>query len=381
MSTRLCLIATDARSFNVLYQGQLEFLRQAGLDMTLICGGSEEEVTRLRRRKVGRVINIGFVRPPSPFRDAFSLLMLIFHLLVHRYDIVLSTTPKAILLGSIASWFACQRNRIVFFQGRVYENATGPVRRFYAGLDRLAIALSTQALFVSRSLLAAYETEGLVSRGQGEVVGVGSVNGVDVDRFCLRNYNDAEIAELKHTLGIDPNQLVTLTVGRICHDKGLVELIHLADALSESAMVFIVVGSVEPGNEADASALFSLPNVRHVPFTTEIPRYFAMADVHLFLSHREGFGNVAVEAASCEVPTIAFDVVGVKDSVADGVSGVRVPLGDVNAVKKLLEEAIRDRHEFRTRFSTAREWVKTHYASEAVWHTYLAFFEGNKIEI
>lgn len=376
MTTRLCLIATDAISFNVLYQGQLEFLRQAGIDLTLICGGCEEELERLRRREVGRVVDLGFVRPPSPIIDAVCLGRLVSHLLVNRYDIVVSTTPKAILLGSVASWLACQRNRIVFFQGRVYENAKGLVRWFYAGLDRLAIALSTRRIFVSRSLLEAYEAEGLVSRGHGEVVGSGSVNGVDVKRFSVEQYDEAGIADLKQALKIDPDQLVAVTVGRICHDKGLDELLLLAESLAGRDIVFVVVGPVEPGNETAASALFSIPSVRHVPFTTDVPRYFAIADVHLFLSHREGFGNVAVEAASCGVPTIAFDVAGVKDSVAEGVSGVRVSAGNLAAVSSLLEDAMGDIGAFRSRFHAARAWAQSMYARERVWQSFLAFYTG-----
>jgi glycosyltransferase involved in cell wall biosynthesis len=292
---------------------------------------------------------------------------------------VVSTTPKAILLGSIASWLTCQQIRIVFFQGRVYENAKGIFRGFCTALDRLAIALSTRAVFVSNSLLAAYEYEGLVELEQGKVVGSGSVNGVDVDRFCATKYGDAEIAELKHTLGIRSDHLVSLTVGRICRDKGLIELFQLADALSGSAIVFVVVGSVEPGNESDAFALFSLPNVRYVPFTDEVQRYFTMSDVHLFLSHREGFGNVALEAASCGVPTIAFDVIGVKDSVADGISGIRVPPGDLNTIRKILEAIVLDRQAFRNGFNAAREWVLKCYAHQKVWRSFLDFYRVNEI--
>ena len=205
------------------------------------------------------------------------------------------------------------------------------------------------------------------------------MNGVDVDRFCADRYGDADISELKKTLSIGPAQLVALIVGRICHDKGLLELVQLAKALAARDIVFVVVGSVEPGNEAAASELFSKHNVRHIPFTADAPRYFAMADVHLLLSHREGFGNVAVEAASCGVPTIAFDVVGVKDSVAEGVSGLRVPRGDMDAVKALLEVALQDRYAFRGRFSGAREWMQGVYASERTWESFLEFFKRNGI--
>lgn len=376
MGIRLCLIATDAISFNVLYEGQLEFLRRAGLQLTLVCGGSAEEISRLCQRQVGRVVDLGFVRPPSPLRDCLVLVRLVGHLLVNRYDMVLSTTPKAILLGSVASWLACQRCRIAFFQGRVYENARGLKRRLYAALDRLAIALSTRALFVSRSLRAAYRAEGLIPGRRGDVVGAGSVNGVDISRFDSGKYSAADIAGLKQELRIPSDHMVALTVGRVCPDKGLLELIRIAEAFSGRDLVFVVVGQVEHGSEPAAALLFDLPNVRHVQFTTDVPRYFAFADVHLLLSHREGFGNVAVEAASSGVPTIAFDVVGVMDSVAYGVSGVRVPLGDVDAVKKLLEKAMRDRHAFRSGFKGARDWVRGVYAKECVWSAFLAFFEG-----
>ena len=95
MAPRVCLIATDAISFNVLYEGQLEFFRDHGLELTLVCGGSAEELVRLRERQVGRVVDLGLVRRPAPLRDAWCLLRLVLHLLLHRYDAVLSTTPKA----------------------------------------------------------------------------------------------------------------------------------------------------------------------------------------------------------------------------------------------------------------------------------------------
>jgi glycosyltransferase involved in cell wall biosynthesis len=374
MATTICLVATDAISFNVLYRDQLEYFKQRGLHLTMVCGGSQTELERLRERKVGRVVDLGFVRWPAPLRDAYCLSRLILHFFANRYDVVLSTTPKAILLGSIASWITRERNRIVFFQGRVYENATGLKRRLFAWLDRLAIHLSTHAIFVSRSLLAAYEAEHLLPVGRGQVVGAGSVSGVDTERFAADRFMAAEVSAMKRALVIPDTALVATTIGRVCKDKGLGELKALAQAFVNDDIVFVVVGAVDRGHEGLASTLFAMPNVRHVPFTTEVAKYFAIADIHLFLSHREGFGNVAVEAASCGVPTVAFDVVGVKDSVADGVSGIRVPLGDLVAVRRVLEVGMQSGPAFRSRFSGARAWVESTYSRERVWQTYFMLF-------
>ena len=376
MAPRICFIATDAISFNVLYEGQLEFLRDQGLELTLICGGSAAELARLRERKLGRLLELGLVRPPAPIRDVWCLLQLVLHLLLHRYDAVLSTTPKAILLGSVAAWLARQRNRIVFFQGRIYENFVGNKRRCFAFLDRLSIRLSTRVLFVSRSLRSVYEAEGLLPADQGEVVGGGSVGGVDTARFSPAACPPEDIVELRRSLAIPETHSVAVSVGRICMDKGLGELKDLAVQLAGLDLTFVVVGPVEAGSEDKASALFALANVRHVPFTREVAPYFLLADVHLFLSHREGFGNVALEAASCGLPTIGFDVVGLRDSIAHGVSGVRVPLGNTEEVAQLLADHLVRPGKFRAAFPQARAWATARFGREVQWNAFLDYFRS-----
>ena len=51
----------------------------------------------------------------------------------------------------------------------------------------------------------------------------------------------------------------------------------------------------------------------------------AQADLLLLPGTREGWGIVAMEAASYGVPVIAYDVAGLRDAVADGLTGVLVP--------------------------------------------------------
>jgi phosphatidylinositol alpha-1,6-mannosyltransferase len=46
----------------------------------------------------------------------------------------------------------------------------------------------------------------------------------------------------------------------------------------------------------------------------------------------EGFGMVAIEAAACGTPTVAFPVGGVVDAVSEGKNGLLVPEGDYQAL-------------------------------------------------
>ena len=80
----------------------------------------------------------------------------------------------------------------------------------------------------------------------------------------------------------------------------------------------------------------------------------------------EGFGMVAIEAASHGTPTVAFDCGGVSDAVIDGENGVLVPSGDYTsfneATLQLLEQSSRD---------DAR-----HFAAQFSWENYGAQFQG-----
>ena len=374
MGFRLCFVATDAISFNVLYRGQLEYLRKEGFSLTLICGGSADEIKALRSRDVGRVVDLGLLRAPSLWADTKSLLRLLWHFCCHRYDLVLITTPKALLLGSIAAYLTRLPRRVAFFQGRVYENFHGLRRMVYRLFDRISVACVHEVLFVSHSLMLEFIAEIPAAGQKGHVLGNGSGNGVCLDTFSMEAVAEERVAVIRKQLGLSDADFVILVVGRICTDKGLDEIAQVAQRMAGSKARLILVG--QPEGEAASALLAQLVGaslVRHVPFTHEVASYFALADVHLFLSHREGFGNVAIEAAAMEVPTIAFDVVGVRDSVGDGISGVRVPLGDVNAVMATLLGMMDDLRPPRERFVGARQWVVDRFAREHVWATFAEF--------
>lgn len=377
MNKKLCFIVTDAISFNVLYRGQLEFLRQNNFELTLICGGSQESIKKLQDRQVGTVIDIGMVRNPSAFSDLLCLIKLWWHLFFNRYDLVVVTTPKAILLGSLAAFFSMQKNRVSFFRGRVYENFTGFKRKVYSFLDYLAIRFTHQSVFVSPSLKEEYVKDISLVATKGVVVGAGSGNGINTDHFNPNTVEQAVIIPLQKELEIAVDDFVVLSIGRICKDKGMLEIAEIAKTLSEQnkKFRFLMLGSVEDQDfHSVFSELLEQGTVVHIDHVDDIRPYLALANVHLFLTHREGFGNVAIEAAAMNLPTFAYDVVGVKDSVAEGVSGIKYPFKDVKAVCKALQQHAQCPQQFRQQFSGARAWAQTNYSQQEVWKNYKDYY-------
>jgi glycosyltransferase involved in cell wall biosynthesis len=81
-----------------------------------------------------------------------------------------------------------------------------------------------------------------------------------------------------------------------------------------------------------------LPNVEFHGRVSEERKRALLADahVHLFTSHREGWGLVVSEAAAMGTPSVGYDVPGVRDSIAD--PRLLAPVGDVH---ELASRAVR----------------------------------------
>lgn len=361
---KICLIVTDAISFNVLYQGQLEYFDSLGnFELTLICGGDNEQIELLKSRDVGKVVIMPLLRKPNPLSDLKALIQLTKYFMQNKFDLIVYSTPKALLIGSIASFITRQPSRLAIVQGRVYENYTGAKRKIFTVLDKISLGVSNKTVFVSDSLRNLYLNENIINSANSMVVNFGSINGVDTQKFAPNADKNSDLFNI-------------LVIGRICEDKGINDLAEIVKNVKDLPIKLTIVGGVEDSQSEQILQQLKINYkfVEYVAFTPNPVQYFQNADLHLFLTYREGFGNVAIEAASCNVPTFAYDVVGVKDSVKENVSGLRFKFQDTEAVSQAIRTAVEDKLKFKEQFSNAREWAIQNFEQKTVWDNYLHFY-------
>jgi glycosyltransferase involved in cell wall biosynthesis len=86
--------------------------------------------------------------------------------------------------------------------------------------------------------------------------------------------------------------------------------------------------------------------------TADVFKVFAGAAVVVHTSWTESFGMVLVEAMSCGVPVIAHDLEGMREVVADGVSGYLIEPGDLDALAERLDELL-ENPDLRNRLGAA----------------------------
>lgn len=120
---KICFVMTDSSQFNILCRDQLEYFSNVkNIDLTLICGDWSNESDKLKARNVGKVIIFPIERNISLIRDIYMLIRLTIFFIFNRFDAVVYSSPKGLLLGSLSSFFAFHPNRIALVRGRAYEN-------------------------------------------------------------------------------------------------------------------------------------------------------------------------------------------------------------------------------------------------------------------
>lgn len=289
------------------------------------------------------LIPLAIQRKASPWRDALTLIQLVILFRRERFDLVHSIMPKTGFLSMLAAWMAGVPNRIHTFTGQVWANKCGWRRRMLKQFDKLIVLFATHILVDSPSQRDFLVSEAVLSAGKGIVIGHGSICGVDTYRFRPDIQTKKSV---RAELGIGLEQTVILFLGRLNCDKGMPELAAaFADIAAHRANVMLVlVGAEEDFPFARIQEICGKcsDRLRRVNFTPTPERYMAAADIFCLPSHREGFGQVIIEAGASGVPAVASKIYGITDAIEDGKTGLLFQAGDVSALTQALLKLIVD---------------------------------------
>lgn len=341
---KIVIITTVHMSLATLVRGQAKYLSNY-YDVKLVTSYSKENDLIASYEGV-EVKSINMSRKITPIDDFISLVKIFFYIRQEKPQIVYTFTPKAGLLGMIASFFARVPVRIHNIVGMPLMEATGDKKTLLKFIEKLTYRFST-SLFCNSFGLKEYINQNLTPRDV-KVVANGSINGVDTEYF-KNTFSKDEQNIIRERYNIDKNSFVITFVGRIVKDKGINELVEAFGELTNKYdnLILLLVGDYEehlnPIKAENKKLIDSSKNIVTVGFQKDIRSFLAISDLFVLPSYREGLPNSLIEAGSFGIPLVATNINGCNEIIKDRKTGLLVEKKDKLSLKKAIEIFLTDK--------------------------------------
>jgi len=371
---KLFRISTVPSSLNILLKGQLKYLDEY-FDVTAI-SGKGADLEEVAQRENVKTYALEMQRQISPVKDVISLIKLYLYFKKEKPDIIHSITPKAGLLSMIAGKLAGVPIRIHTFTGLVFPYKKGMMQKILILMDKLLCICATNIYPEGRGVKNDLIEYGITQKPL-KILGNGNINGIDLDYFNPDLYSEKDSLSIREKLNIGQNDFVFLFVGRLVGDKGINELVKAFSELPRSSNqnirrnILLLVGPYEddldpllPGTIIEIE---NNPNIISVGFQKDVRPYFAISDVFVFPSYREGFPNVLLQAGAMGKFSIVTDINGSNEIIENQINGTIIPVRNEIALKLEMMNAIKLLKKNQDLKNICRMRIKNMFEQSIIW--------------
>lgn len=375
MKKKLIRITTVPISLEKLLSGQLRFMNSF-YEVTAV-SSAKENLQKIGESQEVNTFHLGMTRKITPIQDFIAIVKLFFYLKNKKPFIVHTHTPKAGLVGMIASKLANIPIRLHTVAGLPLMEATGSKRKLLDFVEKLTYMCATKVYPNSNGLYDFILENDFTKKDKLKVIANGSSNGINTSYFDPKLFSNKDITTLQNNLGINPEDFVFIFVGRIVADKGINELILAFERLSSEVdnVKLLLVGPLEsdldPLTPKTLRVIADDKKIISVGFQNDVRSFFAISDALVFPSYREGFPNVVMQAGAMGLPSIVTNINGCNEIIIEGQNGTIVEVKNINALFKAMKKMKED-NDFRTLLKkNARDMIVHRYEQDVVWRAIL----------
>lgn len=202
-------------------------------------------------------------------------------------------------------------------------------------------------------------------------------NGVDTQRFAPKDIPRSRIAAMLKT-NID-GKIILYTAGRLVKRKGVCWFIMKVLPILPSNTIYVISGSgPDMVNINEAVTEMSMQNrVFMLGFVTEAERDVLLSTCDIYIQANiavkddmEGFGLVALEAASSGMPVIASRLEGLVDAIHDNENGFLAEPGQEESFKSIILPLLENGSERKRFGKKARQYTQQHFHWQSICKQY-----------
>lgn len=361
---KLVIVVTVPVVLETWLKGQAKFLSNY-YEVEIITSNSEN-IKKIEQFENVSIKVVDFNRKINLFKDLKVLIQLFLYFIKNRPSIVYTLTPKAGLLGMIASCLAMVPHRIHSVVGLPHLEAQGRKKSILIFTEKLTYFFATNLFCNSFNLISEIKK---LTKNNVNVIGRGSVNGVDIDYFH-DTLSEHEKLQKRLENQISDNDFVLTFVGRIVKDKGIDELISVFIQLKKIYIhiKLLLIGDYE--NELDHISVHSKKimdsdkDIIYIKFQEDIRSFLAISNLFILPSYREGLPNVLIEAGSYGVPLVATNINGCNEIIQHGENGALVNKKDEVSLYNEIEKFIVDKKYYNHVKKNVRKSIIERYSQK-----------------
>lgn len=384
---KLIRITTVPQSLASLLNGQLQYMRENDFDV-LGVSSPGEPLRKVEEQQGVRTREIPMTRTISPCDDLKALWQFYRLCKQEKPTIVHSHTPKAGIIGMLGARLAGVPIRLHTVAGLPLTVATGKKRKLLEFVEKLTYRCATKVFPNSVEQSQFILEQGFASKAKLKVIGYGSSNGIDTAHFDPIKVSETTKTSLRQELGIAPEDVMFLFVGRVVSDKGVNELVEAFEKLpvnhQNSKAHLVIVGNREdhlnPLHPETEKNIAANDYIHAVGYKTNVIDYFATADVLTFPSYREGFPNVVMQAAAMQLNAIVSDINGCNEIITNGENGWIVPSKNVEQLQECMHWCLTHPEESKKMGQKSRKLMQEKYERKFVWEELLKEYKRLLVE-
>lgn len=346
--------------------------------------GNGDAMEYLRQNEGIRTEIVEMTRRISPLKDLVATYKFYRLLKIEKPHIVHSHTPKAGIVGMLAAFLAGVPNRFHTVAGMPLLESTGFKRTLLNFVEKLTYYFATKVFPNSKGLYDIILEEGFTKANKLQLIGKGSSNGIDISHFNKENISKKEQDQLKKELGITPNDFVFVFVGRMVTDKGINELVLAYDKLSKicNNTKLLLVGwrenDLDPLLPETEMILNSNPNIIEAGFQADVRPYFAISNILVFPTYREGFPNVVLQAGAMQLPSIVTNINGCNEIIQHSKNGLIIPVKNVDAILESMTWCLNQHDHLKEMSNNSRDLIAENYQHTYIWEELLKMYQSTE---
>lgn len=366
---KLIRITTAPLSLKYLLSNQMKYMNENGFEVIMVSSEGKEWPDLIAHEKCAHRI-VHMTRKMTPFTDLGSLWRLYKLFKKEKPDIVHSHTPKAGLLAMLAAKLAGVKIRIHTIAGLRFMTATGLGRKIMVSMEKLTAKCAHHVWPNSHSLMNYITEHKLVHPKKMQVIGHGSSNGVDLNRYSVAALKPEKLAEIKKLLHYDDSLCYLLNMGRIVKDKGIDEVMKAFSVVYEAntKLRLIVLGAFEddldPISDEARKILTTHPGIIHIDWSDHVEYFMHLSHLLVHASYREGFPNTLLQTGAMNCPIICSAIEGSVDIVTHNETGLLFEARNADDLLKNLEFALTHPEDMKKYATNLRTKIEQYFSQQ-----------------